>query len=334
MRKEKKTAGSGCLILLMMLLHAVPCRVQGAIFSFAATDENDVFHLVPGEMGSVHERWYYETSPPQGVRAAVGWDLISNPQTPIDGPWGEKTGLEVPAPYGDYGVARRSEQPSSYIQIVGRELGICLDVQPDEIGDQTYHPNAKFIYTFPADYYPGHQGEKIPLYPFHSAYGANPSLQFSFEAAIKTSYGDFVRHAHKQYLFRDETSGQPVYVQFYINDPRSTPDWASGYDDKIGQLWVLQRFGRSTGWHTVMPGSATFSDTTWEEYRFFAGGQSWDEFDAMIQALNAKHSAANYGRDRDKWRLIQVSLDLEMPFGYAGSIAGKFRNMAVWTHCE
>lgn len=330
-----RTWGAAWLLpLLAPLLVADPPCAQAACFSFLAADGDDVFHLVPGSMGSVTQRWYYETEPPTGLRCAVGYDLLSNPQIPITGPWGNKTGLSVPAPYGDCGVARHAQQPTTYIQMAGRELGICLDVQPEEIARQTYNPNAKFIYKFPADYYPGHQGTKINLYPFHSACGDAPSLQFSFEAAIKTSHGDGVRHANNTYLWRDDASGQVVYVQFYYHDERYGTDWASGYDSKIGQLWVLQRLGRPTGWHTAMPASSVYSQTVWPDYRFFAASQSWSQFSAMITALNAKHPGANYGLDRDKWRLIQVMLNLEMQRGYAGCIAGKFRNMAVWTYAD
>ena len=289
-------------------------------------------HLIGGDIGSIAADVYYETDTPFGDEVVWAWDLISKPTNAITGAWGEMTGLFVPMPYENYGVGRESILPTTYIQIFGQELGMCLNVQDTEVPHQTYNPNVKYFYKWNRDYYTGHKGAKIWLYPYHTAYSnSNPVLQCSFQAAVKTSYGTGVRHANTSFQWRDEESDSIIYVQHYVYDSRDTiKTVSSGYDKKISQLWVALMLGSPDAYCGTLPGSAVFTNSVWADYNWFGITQSWDQFLNMVLFLNTKHGI-NLGTDRDKWRLVSVSFNLEMQQKYEGCMAGKFKQMKVWT---
>jgi hypothetical protein len=289
-------------------------------------------HLLPVDVGSVAADIFYETNAPYGDAVVFAWDLISEPVNAITGPWGNKTGLFVPAPYGDYGVGRSSSQPTTYIQICSNQVGICLDVQPEEVADQTYNPNAKFYYKWNKDYYTGHSGVKTWLYPYNTGYSnSNPRVQCSFDAAVKTSSGTGVRHANTSFQWLDEESGNIIYVQHYVYDSRAfIPAVSSGYDAKINQLWIAQKLGAAGTFCGTLIGSSVFTNAVWSDYAMFGVDQSWSYFYNMITYLNNKHGIS-LGSDRDQWRLVSVSFNLEMQQGYDGCIAGKCKDVDVWT---
>ncbi|QHI69165.1 hypothetical protein [Tichowtungia aerotolerans] len=178
----------------------------------------------------------------------------------------------------------------------------------------------------------GSQGVKTWLYPYHTAYSnSNPRLQCSFDAAVKTSTGSGVRHANTAFQWLDEESGTIIYVQHYIYDSRSTINAvSSGYDPKINQLWIAQKLGAAGTYHGTLSSSSVFTNGVWLDYEYFGIDQSWNHFSTMISYLNNKHGIS-LGTDRDKWRLVYATLNLEMQQGYEGCLAGKFRNMEVWT---
>ena len=292
----------------------------------------DFVHLEAGDVGSVGSDFYYETSTPYGDEVVWGWDLISEPTVPITGAWGNKTGLYVPAPYGDHGLGRSSSQPTTYIQIYSNEVGICLDVQPGEVASQTYNPNVKFYYFWNWGNY-GEQASTGWLYPFHSTYSnANPRLQCSFDAAVKTSFGTGVRHANTSFQWVDEESGSQIYVQHYVYDNRGAgiSDVNSGIDPKINKLWLAQKVGAPGAYCSTLEGSSVYTGTVWPEYEYFGIDTSWSQFEEMIVYLNNRHGTS-LGLDRDKWRLASVSFNFEMQWKFEGSMGGKVKDMKVWT---
>ena len=295
----------------------------------SATDD---YHLFSGNLGSVATNFYYNAAPPYGDEGVAGWDLISNLTNPITGPWGNKTGLFVPAPYGNYGLGRSSSQPTTFVQMYGTEAGLCLDVESWEVPSETYNPNVKLMYIWNKGYYMGGNGTKTWLYPYSTAYSnSNPHLMCSFEAAVKTSYGSGVRHANTAFEWVDEVSGTIVYVQHYIYGSRTNiNDVASGFDAKSGQLWITEKLGSSGCFCEPLEGSAVWTNTVWSDYKYFGIDQSWTDFSNLVSYLNQKHNL-NMGYDRNKWRLLCATFNLEMQQGFDGCAAGKVNDFDVWT---
>lgn len=289
------------------------------------------YWLLPEDIGSVQTDFIYEAHGPYSDAVVSGWDLIDEPTNAITGPWGNKTGLFVPAPYGDYGLGRSSVQPTTYVQILGREAGMCLDVQSAEIPEQTYNPNMKFYYKWNTGFYLS-SGQRTWLYPYHTDLAhPNPRFQCTFETAVITSQGDGVRHANTAFEWLDEISGTHIFVQHYVYDSRNDiHEVSSGYDPKIGKLWIAQKLGSPDAYGSTLPDSAVFTNGIWADYEMFGIDQPWSRFEAMIDFLNTKHGIS-MSRDRDRWRLVAASFNLEMQQGYAGSLAGKCRNMTLWT---
>lgn len=317
---------------LFGLILFIPVVSFAWLFTLLSAYGVDDEHLISGNIGSVASDIYYETNAPYGDEMVFAWDLISEPTNAITGPWGNKTGLFVPSPYGDYGVGRSFSQPTTYIQIYNNEIGICLDVQLSEVTNQTYNPNAKFYYKWNKDYYTGHQGVKTWLYPYHTDYSnSNSRVQCAFEAAVKTSFGTGVRHANTSFQWLDYESGAIIYVQHYVYDSRASINAvSSGYDAKINQLWIAQQLGAAGTFCGTLTGSSVFTNTVWSDYTTFGVDQSWGHFSNMIAYLNNKHGIS-LGTDRDKWRLVSVSFNFEMQQGYDGSLAGKCKDFDVWT---
>lgn len=301
---------------------------------WTGTTYEDYVHLDSGSIGSVWSDFYYETNAPYGDEVVWGWDLISEPTVPISGPWGNKTGLFVPAPYGDYGLGRHAAQPTTYIQVYSNEVGICLDVQPGEVGSQTYNPNVKSFYFWDWGSY-GKQGSAGWLYPFHSTYSnTNPRLLCTFDAAVVTSSGTGVRHANTSFQWVDEVSGEQLYVQHYVYDSRTSINAvSSGYDPKINKLWIAQKLGDPAVYCGTLEGSGVFTNAVWADYTFFGVDTSWGQFEDMVVFLNGQHGTS-FGTDRDKWRLASASFNLEMQQGHEGSVGGKVKDMKVWTRDE
>ncbi|QHI69185.1 hypothetical protein [Tichowtungia aerotolerans] len=307
-----------------------PAGCLAVLFQFGRPDID--YWLQPLDVGPVASNFVYEDNAPYSDAVVTAWDLISEPKDAITGPWGNKTGLFVPEPYGNYGLGRSPVQPTTYVQIAGREVGMCLDVQASEIPDQTYNPNMKFYYKWNMDFYLGDGGEKTWLYPYHSA-SAHPNPQFrcTFEAAVKTSQGSGVRHANTAFQWLEEISGTHIFVQHYVYDSRDEIQAvSSGYDPKIGKLWIAQKLGDPDAYCLTLPGSAVFTNGVWSDYRMFGLDQPWSRFETMIDFLNARYGIS-MSKDRDRWRLVAASFNLEMQQGYEGCIAGKCRDMTLWT---
>ncbi len=312
----------GALWVTFLLLNLAACRLSWAV---------DVYHLKGGDIGTVPKDFVYEKAIPVDDEVIWAWDLISEPTLPVVRPL-NSTGLTVPEPYGKYERSRSAGSPTTYYQIYEDEVGMCLNVKPEEVSQETYNPNMKLAYRWKADYYGGNETKKTWLYPYSNLYPhKNPRLQIEFQADVKTSQGTGIRHAHTAQQWLDEETGLHVYLQHYYYDSReSFPPITSGYDPKIHKLWVIVRMDGKGSYHGLLPGTKPFSNKTWDDYAAFGIDQSWEHFKNIIRYLNEEHDL-NMSLNRDKWRLAIFSNNFEMQRGYPGTLAGKIKDTNIRT---
>ncbi len=228
-------------------------------------------------------------------------------------------------PDGPYSKTQRGIVGGSYgttaMQMGGFNMGFFIQSQPRNVGSP--YQLAQFFYGFSPDVYPWSYGKDAKLCVDHEA--AVPYSDFS---------GGSINITYTALLLKDETTDMRLWLSMSHYDQRpeviakgDAPHWWPEAEEPI----AYAMYGGNR-YSTLLPGSASTSAQTWEEWRYFGFCVSRAQLSKMIDETNALFDFG-LSKNLDNYALMTLGIgpELYIEGDATGEMAMRLRDVRVYT---